>query len=359
MFGLDCGESDSRITMIFANFIPKILLMKSETKEKILVTGADGMLGSSICRELLLQGYEVQAMVLKGSLLTVLDGLPLNRMEGDILDVATVREAMAGCDAVIHAAASTSVWPSRSAKVMQVNVDGTMNVMSVGTSLNIRRMVHIGTASSFCEGPREHPGDETCCFSGGKFGMDYIDSKYEAQKLLIEHHLKSAFPVIVVNPTYMIGPFDSGPSSGKMLIALAKNSLPGYSGGGKNFVCSKDVAVAAVNALRLGRLGECYIAGGENLEWGEFLRIACEVMGKKFALIRMPDFLIKGVALGGTLWSRIAGKAPKLSYPMARVAGVKQFYSPKKAVDELEMPQTPIRTGIEESVAWFRENGYM
>ena len=90
--------------------------------------------------------------------------------------------------------------------------------------------------------------------------------------MLLKRFNKNGFPVVIINPTYMIGPFDSGPSSGQMLIALCKGALKLYCNGGKNFVCSVDVAKAAVNALTKGVIGECYIAGNENMGFKEFFQ---------------------------------------------------------------------------------------
>ena len=189
--------------------------------------------------------------------------------------------------------------------------------------------------------------------------MDYIDSKYLAQKLLIERHNETGLPVIIVNPTYMIGPFDSGPSSGKMIIGLYKNKFPGYSSGGKNFVYSADVAVAAVNALSMGRLGECYIAGNENLQYNEFFKKACEIRNKTFKLIKVPNFIILIVGILNSMKASLIGKPPGLSYKAARMAAIGQYYSSSKAQIELKMPQTPIEHALDNCLNWFELNGYL
>lgn len=327
--------------------------------ETVFVTGADGMLGSSVCRELVRQGYAVRDMILPDRNLSVLSGLKIEIVEGNILDKELLQKVMRTCDFVIHAAASTSVWPSRSKMVMDVNFEGTKNIMEVAEKLNMKRMVHIGTANSFGHGSKEKPGDETMPFVFGKYGLDYIDSKYASQEMLLEKHLSDGFPIIIINPTYMIGPFDSGPSSGKMIIELLQGRIPGYTAGGKNFISSTDVAIAAVNALKLGRLGECYIAGNENLDYKEFFKKVCAVKNKKFRLIKVPGFLVLCLGFYNSVVARVINKAPKLSYTMTRMASVGQYYSSEKARQELKLPQTPIEKGIELCVDWFESNGYL
>lgn len=328
-------------------------------KEKVCVTGADGMLGASVCRSLLAQNYEVVAFVLPGRKVTVLEGLPIQIKVGNVLDKTTILEAIDGCDYVIHVAASTAVWPRKSESIMRVNFEGTMNVTEAVKEKGIRRMIHIGTASSFGNGTFSKPGNELNPYNSAHFKMDYITSKYLAQQYLLNAFEEEKFPVVIINPTFMIGPFDAGPSSGKMLLALYKGNLPAYTKGGKNFVYSLDVAEAIVNALKMGRLGECYIAGGRNLSYRQFLAIACRLRDQPFKLMRAPHALSVGIGLFSSLKSRITKRPPQLSYTMARVAGIEQFYSAEKAIVELNMPQTPIETAIESCVNWYEQHGYL
>lgn len=231
--------------------------------------------------------------------------------------------------------------------------------MDAVRELGMKRMVHIGTANSFSPGPRTDPGDENSPFEGWKFGMDYIESKYLAQEMLLAEHHKNGFPVVIVNPTFMIGPYDTGPSSGRMLIELLSGRLPGYTRGGRNVICSFDVARAAVNALTQGREGECYIAGNENLPYGVFFRLACDVCEVDFKLMMIPHFLTLAAGLFNSIVARISGKPPQLSFTMARMSAVDHYFSSQKAQQELGLPLTPIEVGIRESVKWFKENGYL
>jgi len=326
---------------------------------KELVTGADGMLGSSICRELMAQGYSVVAMCLPVSPAKTLQGLAIEIIRGDVLDKPFLLEKAKGCDYVIHVAALTNVWPRRIKKLWDVNVQGTINMMEVAEELKMKRMVHIGSASSFNHGSMQHPGTETSVFDGWKYGMDYLDTKFRAQEILLKKHDETGFPVLIINPTFMIGPFDSGPSSGQMLIGLHRGSVPGYSVGGKNFVCSFDVAKAAVNALTMGRTGQCYIAGNQNIPFHDFFKTATELMGKPFTLRAFPPSLVLLAGAANSALARLTGKAPKLSYTMARMGNVSQYFSPEKARQELAMPQTPIEEGIKQCLDWFKQNGYL
>ena len=118
--------------------------------KKVFVTGADGMLGSSICRELLQQGYLVKAMCLPERKTCTLENLPIEIVYGNIINKKFLLQEMKGCDYVINVAALVKVWPRRLPTITAVNFLGTQNVMEATEELNLSRMIHIGTANSFC-----------------------------------------------------------------------------------------------------------------------------------------------------------------------------------------------------------------
>jgi dihydroflavonol-4-reductase len=116
--------------------------------DKIFVTGADGLLGSNLVRELLKRNYSITVLSQKGRHVSTLDGLPLDKVEGDLLDKESLRKGMLGCDFVIHVAASTAVWPTRSKLTRKINIEGTRNVMELSKELKIKRIIYVGTAST-------------------------------------------------------------------------------------------------------------------------------------------------------------------------------------------------------------------
>jgi dihydroflavonol-4-reductase len=325
---------------------------------KVLVTGADGLLGSNLVRELLHRSYEVNVLILPGSEAVSLRGLPIEIYQGNILRPADIIPAIRGCRAVIHVAASTSVWPSRSAAVRKVNVQGVRNMVDAAMGENIERFVHIGSASSFGFGTKNAPGDETTPYAGHKYGLDYIDSKYEGQQLVLKYVRENNFPALVINPTFMFGAYDHQPGSGKMILAVYRGQMPVVAGGGKNFVYVKDVAVAAANALTMGRVGECYVAGGVNLSYGEISGLIAAELGVSAPRLKAPDLLLKSFGFLSKWTGKVLKREPKISYAMARVACHGHYFSAQKAIEELAMPQTDIRIAIREAYDWFRESGY-
>lgn len=316
------------------------------------------MLGSSICRETLDQGYQVRVFVLPDSPLKTLENLPMEVYRGNLLDENSMEKALEGCDAVINVAASTQIWPRRSPMIYKINYDAVVSMVNLAKKKGIKRFIQIGTANSFGHSGPDNPGTEESSFTGESYKMDYVESKYQAQQFLL-NEASNGFPAIIINPTYMIGPYDSGPSSGKLILALYEGKLLGFTSGMKNFVASKDVAVAAVNALKWGEPGSCFIAGNENLTFEQMFRMACNVRNIPFRLKRVPNGIIYTVGFFSSIWARISGKAPKLGFHMSKHATMKQCYDPSKAREILKMPSTPIEAAIEDCLSWWKANDYV
>ena len=326
---------------------------------KVLVTGADGMLGSYICRVALEQGHSVRAFLQPNRSTATLEGLAVESVTGDILDGERLREGLTGCDAVIHTVASTDVWPSRSALVRRLNHDAVISLADAVRACGVSRFVHIGTANSFGPGPIDAPGTEDNPYTDGRFGLDYQDSKRAAQEWLLEQHRESGLPVVVINPSFMFGAYDSKPGSGQMILAICRGRTPGYPRGGKSYAHARDVAVAAVNALTRGTPGRCYLAGGENLTYGDAFAIIADVAGVKPPRLPLPSALTLAVGCVGSSVAAVTRRRPKLSLPMARLAITDCYYSSARAIAELGMPQTPLRDAVADAIAWFREHGYL
>lgn len=326
---------------------------------KVFVTGADGFLGNNIVRELLNREYEVRAFLQPGRGKNPLDELGIEKVVGDLLKTEDVTDAAMGCDYIIHAAANTSIWPARSEITRKVNIDGTKNIIQAALEAKVKRLVAVGSANSFGNGTLSKPGNEETPFTADRFGLDYIDSKLEAQKLLLEGVQKNGLDAIIVNPTFMLGPYDNKPSSGALLIAMYQGKVPGYTSGGRNFVYVKDAATAICNGLTMGRKGECYIIANENLSYKEFNQIVADELEVKppKLFVPKPFMLLFGLISQGLFY--ITRKAPDVSYQVARISLDTNYYVATKAINELKLPQTPTRIAVREAFEWFKANGYL
>lgn len=325
---------------------------------KILVTGADGLLGNNLVRELLSRKHEVCVLLLPDSPTKSLDGLAIDRFYGNILNPEDIEKAIQGCDAVIHAAANTNIWPSRSEIIRRINIEGTQNIIDAALKAEVRRMIYIGTANSFGFGSKENPGNEKLPYQSAKYGVDYMDSKLEAQRLVLKAVKERGLQAITINPTFMLGPYDTKPSAGALILAIYNQKVPGFAPGGRNYVYVKDAAIAIANGLAKGRIGESYIVGNINLSYQEMFTLVAKIVNVPPPKIKIPSLFIKFYGLVGSAYGNLFKKTPTVSYPMAMISCDEHYFTAQKARDELDLPQTDIETAVRESFNWLKENGY-
>lgn len=324
---------------------------------KVFLTGADGLLGSNLCREMRMRSYRITALVEKGRSHSTIEGIEgLELLEGDILDADGLKEQLRGHDYLIHAAAHTGIQPARNPAVVQVNVEGTRNLIKAALETDIKRSIFVGTANTFAPGTKSNPGNESGGYGGAKYGTDYMDSKYQAYLDVKQAVKNDGLNAITVHPTFMLGPYDSKPSSGAMIMALCQGKVPGYTAGGRNYICVKDAAIGVVNAIEQGVSGESYIIGGQNLNYKEAFALMAETIGVKAPALPFPSFVVKLYGEWNHLKEKLSGKPAKISKAMAQISLDEHYYSAEKAIRELSLPQTPIEEGIKECFEWMKEN---
>ena len=334
-------------------------ISKVEQANTIFLTGPDGILGNNLIPILIDRGFQVRALIQKGRNAEFTESLGAQIVYGDIFNREEITEAMAGCDFVIHAAANTNIWPTRDEMICKVNVEGTRNVVQAVLANKVRKMIHIGTANSFGFGSKINPGNETLPYACAPYRLDYMDSKYEAQKLVLNAVTESGLPAVILNPTFMIGPFDFKPSSGQLIISVYKNKVPGYTQGGRNYVYVKDAATAIANAIEKGKVGECYILGNENLSYKEIFDKISKTTGAKPIKRSIPSVGTIGLGAILSIVGKICNYNPGVSLPVARISNHEQYYSNAKAVRELGLPQTPIDLALQDAFQWLKNARYL
>ncbi len=325
---------------------------------RIFITGGDGMLGSSLIKELLSRGNEICTLIQKGRKVSTLNKLNITKTQGDLLHYESLKKASKGADAIIHTAANTSVWPSRNAMVQKVNVEGTANILRLAKELNVKKLIHVGTANSFGYGINGYPGDETSPYEGFKFKLDYMDSKREAHNLVL-NAVNDGLPAIIVNPTFLLGANDYTLNFASFILAVYNKRVIGYPKGGRNYINVNDAVQAIANALDKGRIGESYLLGNENLYYKDMFQKIASVVGVAAPKTAVPNWLLLTYGRYNSLLAQINRKKPVISYQLAKVACDVHFYSAEKAITELDLPQTPIETGIQECYSWLKSNGYL
>jgi dihydroflavonol-4-reductase len=209
-----------------------------------------------------------------------------------------------------------------------------------------------------CHGA-ECPANEEAQFNLLRSGEHYTISKYlgEVEALKI---CKKGLPLVVVNPAYVIGIRDTKPTpTGQMIVNILNSRMTGYLDSGLNLVDVEDVARGHILAAQRGRMGERYILGNENMPQGEFFKLVAEIGVVKPPTRKFPRNLALAASYVLQLAAFISKKPPVVTPAGVRTNSQCWYFDCSKAVNELGLPQTPIRTTIEKAVKWFKENGYV
>lgn len=324
---------------------------------RAFVTGGTGFIGANVVRALLARGLKVRALVRPGADLRNLEGLDIELAQGDVRDASSVRRAMEGCELVFHVAALYSFWVRPRSLIYEVNVDGTRNVLQAALELGAERVVY--TSSVAALGLREdgRPADEDTPVDPKVIVGDYKKSKYLAQQVALAY-AKKGLPVVIVNPTFPVGPYDIKPTpTGQVIRDFLDRRMPAYLETGMNVVAAADVAEGHLLAAERGRSGEKYILGGENLTMRELLEALAEITGLPAPKVRLRYWPILALSYLNAGICRLTGGTPRMTPDTVRMSRHYMFFSPRKAVEELGLPQTPSREALARAVDWFRTKG--
>lgn len=326
---------------------------------KSLVTGATGFVGSSIVRELLKDGTDVKVLVIQNCDTKNIDGLDVEKAYGDIRDGESMKSALKGCDTLYQTAALCALWAPDSRVFYNINVEGTKTTLNAALEQGLGKVVYTSSIATVGAHGVDSPANEEAEFNLWNLRDHYSRSKYlgEVEALKI---CQKGLPLVIVNPAVAIGVRDIEPGpSGKLMVDILNRKMPGYIDGGGNIIDVEDVARGHILAAQKGRIGERYILGNENLSVIDYFKIIEEVSGVKAPKFKIPYPF--AIIMGYTYQfiARIKKKPPVISAPMVRIASKYAYFDASKAINELGLPQTPIKTTIEKAVNWFRENGYV
>jgi dihydroflavonol-4-reductase len=323
-----------------------------------LVTGATGFVGSAVARVLIARGHEVRALVRPGSNRSNLERLPLEVVEGDLRDADSVRAAMGGCRAVFHVAADYRLWVPDPAVLYQTNVAGTEALLRAAEAQGIERFVYTSSVGALGLDPSGQPADENT-----PVRMIEIIGHYHRSKLMGENLVRQfadRVPVVIVNPSFPVGPRDIKPTpTGMTILKAAVGRMPAYLDTGINLVHVDDVAEGHYLAFEKGRLGVSYILGGWNLTLRELLLLVAKVCGRESRLVRLPYGAVMAMAYGFEGLARLTGRAPLATRDEVRLARRPMYFSSLRAESELSYRARPAEHAIRDSIAWFEAQGYL
>lgn len=320
-----------------------------------LVTGGTGFVGSHVVRVLLAAGHQVRVLKRTTSSMVALDDV--NGYEpfvGDILDRASLEQAMTGCEWVFHVAAVSDYWRQSVDWLYEVNVTGTKNVLEIAQKTGVKRVIVTSSAAAIGFRDDGFPADETVTFNQLPGAFPYAHSKFMAEIEVLKAVI-NGLDCVMVNPAVVIGPGDVYQGSGSLLIEMKNGTVPAIPPGGVTLIDVRDVAAAHLAAAEKGRTAERYILGTLDMSHKAWMALIADVIDANLPPLETPEIIMPligaAVDLGRTLRLPIPADGNQIRLSARRV-----YFNCQKAWDELGEPQIDIRQSIQDTYDWYLDH---
>ena len=323
---------------------------------RFLVTGATGFVGNNVVRLLLEHGHSVRVLTRREADLAPLAGLSVETAHGDIRDAESVRQAFRNIDVAIHAAGDIHIGWTKLAEQREINVSGTRHVAEAALEAGAK-LVHVSSVNAIGLGTRERPADEeTPIHDVVRCG--YVITKQEAEQVVLDLVARGLHGVIV-NPSFMLGPWDWKPSSGRMLLAVARRFTPIAPKGGVSVADVRDVAAGILAAAERGSPGRRYILAGHNQTYFELWKLIARLTGGRPPWMPAGPLQRIGGAWLGDLLTRITGREGDLNSATVRMSTQFHYYDSARARHELAYAGRPTEESVTDAWRWLQEHGYV
>lgn len=322
----------------------------------MLVTGAAGFVGNNVVRLLAARGRPVRALVRSAGREREFQGVNCECFRGDITDPGSLSAAMDGVTGVIHAAAIVHIGWTRLEELQRVNVEGTRRVIEAARRARVR-VVYVSTVDALGLGSPHQPADEESPRVGNPL-CGYVLTKQAAEQV-VRDALPEGLDGVIVNPGFMLGPWDWKPTSARMILSVIQQK-PLLSPPGGGCVCDvRDVASGILTAFDRAPTGSQYILGGVNMRyhdlWTEFARRG----GVCPPMMRAGPVMTQIAGWGGDLLTKIRGQEGDVNSAITRMASGYHYYSSARAERELRYQCRPLSATLDDTWSWLQEYGYL
>ncbi|MFY9767574.1 MAG: NAD-dependent epimerase/dehydratase family protein [Mycobacterium sp.] len=324
--------------------------------QRALVMGASGNVGACVTRHLVSSGADVRVLLRKSSSTKGIDGLDVERYYGDLFDTADVAAAMSGRDVVYYCVVDTRAELRDPAPLFKTNVNGLRNVLDVAVQANLQRFVFLSTIGTIAVGRNGETVDEDTPFNWADEAGSYIESRREAERLVLSNVAEHGLPAVVTNVSNPYGPPDWQPRQGMFVKLAALGKLPFYMRGvGAEVVGIDDVADALLLAAQRGRIGERYIISERYMTQRELVTIAAEAVGARPPRLGIPMAVVHGLARLSDAIGSVVHRDFPISRQSARLVALTSPASHGKATRELGWHPTPTEHFIQRAAHTYVE----
>ena len=311
----------------------------------ILVTGATGLVGSHLLKQLVANGKKVRALY-RSSVPSIEGTEGVEWVRGDILDVISVEEAMVGVKQVYHCAAMVSFNPKKKAILHHTNIEGTANVVNACLNEGVDKLLFVSSVAALGRIREDKLINETMNWSEETSNSEYGKSKYFSE-IEVWRGIGEGLNAVIVNPVIILGAGDwTSGSSG--LFKSAYDEFPWYTEGTGGFVDVMDVVKAMILLMDSNVSSERFILSAENLSYREVFTQMAKNFGKKPPHRRVKPWLASIVWRMEAVKAMFTGKEPLLTKETVHTAAAKvQFDNQKLKRFFLNFQYTPIHISLQ------------
>lgn len=325
-----------------------------ERRRKVLVMGASGNVGACVTRQLVERGDDVRVLLRKSSSTKGIDGLDVDRYYGDIFDTEAVAAAMADRDVVFYCVVDTRAHLADPAPLFSTNVEGLRNVLDVAVNAGLQRFVFLSTIGTIAVGDGGATVDEETAFNWAGKGGPYIESRRQAEDLVLTYARKRGLPAVAMCVSNPYGPPDWQPKQGALVAMAAFGKLPVYVRGvGSEVVGIDDAADALIRAAERGRIGERYIVSERYMSQKEMFTTAAEAVGARpprFGIPMAPLYVLGWLA---GMSNRLFGTDFPMNLTAARLMWLTSPADHSKATLELGWKPAPTAESIRRAAQFY------
>jgi dihydroflavonol-4-reductase len=317
---------------------------------KVFVTGGTGFIGGVIVRQLRDRGDEVVCLVRNPEKGKAAAALGCELVAGDLGDEAAIGAGMAGCDAVIHAAAIYEIGvPAKERPAMwEANVAGTERVMNAALAAKVPKIVYVSTVGVFGNTDKKVV-DETYEHPEQSFTSYYEETKLEAHKIVKRMIDEQDLPAIIVQPGGVYGPGDTSQVA-DLLEEFFAGKLPLLPFPELGICMSHVEDIAGGVLLALDKGGEIYVISGPATTMRGAIEMVAKVSGRKAPKRNLPTPLMKALVPIGPLVGKMMGQPPNLRELITSGDGVTFWASYEKAERELGYSPRGLEEGLRQTL---------
>lgn len=327
----------------------------------ILVTGGTGFIGSYLIRLLIKNGYRVRALRRAGSPMDLVQEVAdrVEWVDADVTDIVTLQDAFIGVTHVCHCAAMVSFHPRDVQRMMNINVEGTANIVNLSLDFGVQKLIHISSIAAFGRSKERPNLDEKSQWVQSKSNSQYAISKYRSEQEVWRGHAEG-LPVAILNPAVVMGSGFWNIGTGRMFKQLY-DGLKFWSVGNTGFVDVRDVAQFMLLLLENDINGERFILNAQNTPFRDLFFMAADAIGAKRPFIKVTPLLAEVAWRVEWLKEKITGAEPVVTKESATASVSSYYYANAKSLTVPGFSYRPLEQTLRETGAQFAEaakNGF-